>query len=427
MKKILLISNGHGEDLNGSLIAEAIKKIEPSLTVDAFPVVGQGKSYINKGFKVVAPTLTMPSGGMFYLNILNFIKDLWAGLLGLTFRQIITLFKIKNQYDIFVGIGDILPLLFCFLLRKQFYIFLVAYTSYYSDKGKLGLPLFSRFLSNSSLCLGVFTKDNFTAKDFKKQGIKRVSCHGYPIMDALKYDSDRLSFDYLGNPFDDSYNAFMVALLPGSRVPEAVNNLELQIQVCERLIYLSSESWRFCGALVNDILHNDVAVIAKNLGWSFYFPNELRKGEKIDYISLREKPEKLILTKKIKDKNIVIELFYNTFAEILVKSDVILGMAGTAVEQGVGLGKPVVQIVGAGPQFTYRFAEAQMRYLGPNVRTVTEFQDLDLMFSQGAREIMEIVEDEQYLADCRENGLERIGSAGASRAIAHTIINYNKC
>ncbi|MGY6529541.1 MAG: lipid-A-disaccharide synthase-related protein [Cyanobacterium sp.] len=423
MKKVLVISNGHGEDLNGSLIAEALRDIDPSLQVDAFPIVGQGKSYLSKGFTVVVPTLTMPSGGMFYLNTFNFIKDLWAGLIGLTLRQILTLFKVRNQYDIFVGVGDILPLLLCFLIRRKFYIFLVAYTSYYSDKGKLGLPLFSRFLLNSSLCLGVLTKDNYTAKDLQRQGIKKVSCHGYPIMDALKHNSDRLSCDYGGNPITNDSNALMVALLPGSRVPEALRNLELQIQVCERLVALSSQSWRFCGALVNDIIHNDIAVIAKNLGWNFYFANEFKNVEKNDYISLRNKPEKFILIKQIKGKDVVIELFYHTFAEILVKSDVILGMAGTAVEQGVGLGKPVVQIIGQGPQFTYRFAEAQMRYLGINVRTVNEFQDLDLMFSQGAREIMEMVEDSQYLMDCRENGLERIGSAGASRAIAHSIIS----
>lgn len=416
MKKVLFISNGHGEDLNGSLIAEALNKIDAELTIDAFPIVGQGKSYLRRGFRVVAPTLTMPSGGMFYLNPWNFVKDLGAGLLGLTFKQILTLFKLRKKYDIFVAIGDIVPLLFCFFLRKKFVIFLVAYSSYY--EGKLGLPLFSRFLLNSSLCVGVFTKDNFTAKDLQKQGIKKVTCYGYPIMDALKFDSDRLNYDYLGNAINNDSDVLMVALLPGSRLPEAINNLELQIQVCERLIHLSSKSWRFCGALVTDIIYGDVASVAKNLGWNFYFPNEFKKGEKKDYISLKEKPDKLVLIKKIKDKNIVIELFYNTFAEILIKSDVILGMAGTAVEQGVGLGKPVVQIIGAGPQFTYRFAEAQMRYLGPNIRTVTEYHDLDLMFSQGAREIMEIVEDEQYLRDCRDNGLERIGTAGASRAIA---------
>lgn len=45
-----------------------------------------------------------------------------------------------------------------------------------------------------------------------------------------------------------------------------------------------------------------------------------------------------------------------------------LAMAGTATEQLVGLGKPVVTIPGQGPQFNFRFAEAQQRLLGKSVR-----------------------------------------------------------
>jgi uncharacterized protein (TIGR03492 family) len=52
---------------------------------------------------------------------------------------------------------------------------------------------------------------------------------------------------------------------------------------------------------------------------------------------------------------------------VLQSSDLLLAMAGTAAEQAVGLGKPVLQLAGAGPQFTEGFAEAQRRLLGPAV------------------------------------------------------------
>ena len=42
-------------------------------------------------------------------------------------------------------------------------------------------------------------------------------------------------------------------------------------------------------------------------------------------------------------------------------------MAGTAAEQAIGMSKPVVQLVGNGPQFTASFAEAQRRLLGSNI------------------------------------------------------------
>ena len=43
MPKILLLSNGHGEDLSGSLLAKQLV-INGNL-VDALPIVGKGKNY----------------------------------------------------------------------------------------------------------------------------------------------------------------------------------------------------------------------------------------------------------------------------------------------------------------------------------------------------------------------------------------------
>ena len=37
---------------------------------------------------------------------------------------------------------------------------------------------------------------------------------------------------------------------------------------------------------------------------------------------------------------------------------------GTVADKFIGLGKPVIQIEGKGPQFTRSFAEAQRRLLG---------------------------------------------------------------
>ena len=79
-QKILFISNGHGEDLNGSLIAQALRSLPSNFLVDSFPIVGEGKSYKNKQFTIVSPVQKMPSGGIFYLSINNLIQDLFSGL-----------------------------------------------------------------------------------------------------------------------------------------------------------------------------------------------------------------------------------------------------------------------------------------------------------------------------------------------------------
>ena len=68
-------------------------------------------------------------------------------------------------------------------------------------------------------------------------------------------------------------------------------------------------------------------------------------------------------------QNLAIEVlcYADAFADILQQSSLVIGMTGTAVEQAVGLGKPVITVPGNGPAFTYRFAEAQHRLLGNSV------------------------------------------------------------
>jgi len=395
ISRILLISNGHGEDLNGSLMGEALSLVDPNLTICAFPIVGEGKSYIKKGIEIVAPLKSMPSGGIFYLNIINLIKDLFSGLIGLTIQQIMTINKIKNNYDLVIAVGDIVPLFFAYLTGKKYVSFLVANSSYY--EGKLKLPFLTKLLlrsrsavSRSNLCQLIFAKDKYTATDLQNQGLTKTICVGYPIMDDLKPT---------GKNLDLSPEKPMIALLPGSRLPEALRNFNLQLQVCETLIKISSENWQFRGALVPSITEEDL----KNIdGWQY------NSG---------------ILAKEIDGKPITVKVYNDAFADILLQCNLVLGMAGTAVEQAVGLGKPVIQIPGKGPQFTYRFAEAQMRLLGSSTITIEDYKDNQVICEKTAYKIIEVLNDREFLEECVINGKERIGSMGASLAMAKAIIN----
>jgi uncharacterized protein (TIGR03492 family) len=109
---------------------------------------------------------------------------------------------------------------------------------------------------------------------------------------------------------------------------------------------------------------------------------------------------------------------YDAFGDILHQCDLVVGMAGTAIEQAVGLGKPVIQIPSAGPQFTYAFAEAQMRLLGLSVQTIGTKPATPETISQAAQAIHRTLGDREYLERCRVNGLERLGVAGGSAKIA---------
>ena len=92
----------------------------------------------------------------------------------------------------------------------------------------------------------------------------------------------------------------------------------------------------------------------------------------------------------IKDNNLLkfqykfleVNIYWNNFDKILLKSRCCISMAGTAAEQAIGLGKPVIQIEGKGPQFTKTFAEAQRRLLGKYVFCASNFNDKNDQINQ---------------------------------------------
>ena len=118
------------------------------------------------------------------------------------------------------------------------------------------------------------------------------------------------------------------------------------------------------------------------------------------------------------------ECYYGAFADIITNCDLVLGMAGTAVEQAVGLGKPVIQLPGKGPQFTYAFAEAQMRLLGISVTTIGKRYNDPNLFTKVAQRIQTILKDDNYLKKCVDNGQERVGKPGGAMEIAQAIAKF---
>ena len=388
-KQILFISNGHGEDLNGSLIAQSLRSLQDDWKIDSFPIVGEGKSYRNKNIPIVSPLQAMPSGGIFYLNPLNFLQDLFSGLIGLTIKQIATINQIKKNYDFVVAVGDVVPLIFAYLTGRNYVCFIVSTSSYY--EGTLKPPWLTKLLLRSSRCQTIFTRDQYTAKDLHQQGLTKAVFAGYPIMDTLKPTGQNLSL---------LSDIPMIALVPGSRLPEALRNLKLQLQVAEKLVNTSPQKWQFRAALVPIITDDDLASIARELRWKY--------------------SDKTLST-RIAEQTLEIRVYSHAFADILRASNLVLGMAGTAVEQAVGLGKPVVQIPGKGPQFTYRFAEAQMRLLGLNVVTIDDNSDQTVICQEAATKIMRLLNDEPFLDQCLDNGKERVGEKGGSLGIAQQI------
>ncbi|TRU32722.1 MAG: hypothetical protein EWV50_21610 [Microcystis aeruginosa Ma_MB_F_20061100_S20] len=384
LKQVLFLSNGHGEDLNASLIVGELQKIQPQLSIAALPLVGEGKAYQKLPVPIIAPTATMPSGGIIYTNPFNWIKDIGAGLIGLTIKQIQAAFKVSKNCDLLIAVGDIVPIAISRLTGRPFVAFIVSTSSYY--EGTIKLPLLTELCLRSDKCLRVFTRDKYTATDLQNRGIKKAIFAGYPIMDVLTPTGKDLELDS---------QIPMIALLAGSRLPEALSNLALQLQVCEEIVKIKPMQFR--AAIIPSIRETDLENLAKQEGWHYLGAGKLEKNGALLYC------------------------YRDAFADILHHCDACLAMAGTAVEQAVGLGKPVLQIPGFGPQFTYPFAEAQMRLLGESVITIGKKPTEVNFFKNAAVKIIDILADSQYLHRCLENGKIRVGESGGSKNIAEEI------
>ncbi len=385
MTTILFLSNGHGEDLNASLIAHACQNL--GAQVLALPMVGEGQAYRRLGIPIIAPTRSLPSGGIFYMNPWLLVRDVGGGLLALTWRQWQALRRVAATCDLLVAVGDGVPLGFARLSGRPYAAFIVSTSSYY--EGELKLPGLTWWGLTAPRCLQVFTRDEFTAQQLQKRGMDKAVFAGYPIMDGLEPTGT----------FLDGDNQPVVALLPGSRLPEAEDNFQLLLGFCEQLFTLRPQV-QVWAALVSGFTDELLMELAMQRGWR-YQAGELRCPAG------------------------VVHCAWDRFVDILHASRVVVGMAGTAIEQAVGLGKPVIQIPGRGPQFTYRFAEAQMRLLGCSVQTVGRGVAGATELRLAAEWAVRAMENPDYRRQCQQNGWERVGRGGGALGIAQAL--YQLC
>jgi uncharacterized protein (TIGR03492 family) len=397
-KGVLFLSNGHGEDAINCQIFSALRESCSNVDVAAMPIVGDGAAYVRSQVPIIGPTSKMPSGGVFYMNPLFLLKDIWAGLIVLTWQQLRAVWKHSRHCDLVVVTGDIVSAAIAHSTGRPYIIFLSAHSSYYEGRVNLGLIL-SKLLS-SRRCLAVFTRDALTATHLNQQGLKKAEFVGSPVMDNL---------NSTGKDLQLMPGVRTIALLPGSRLPEASNNLILLLQLVKEVAAISSVPVQFRAALVPSLMP-ELDNIAKQAGWQYRVQKLVFPGIKSANCD-RESAVEVIC-------------YADAFADILQHSSLVIGMTGTAVEQAVGLGKPVIAVPGNGPSFTYRFAEAQNRLLGNSVRVVgTKSADSDIL-QEAALAIDRTLQDEMYLESCVKNGLERMGQAGGSMKIADCLAKY---
>ena len=393
MKPVLLLSNGHGEDLSGALVAAEL--MQRGIPVEALPLVGHGSPYRQRGVPVLGRTRSCSTGGLGYTSLGGRLSELLEGQMGHVLGRLLLLRRRRRHYGLVVAVGDVLAVLGSWLSGLPSAVYLVAYSSHY--EGRLRLPWPCGWLLNQASIKAIWSRDPLTANDLSQQLNRAVVFLGNPFLDVVSAGTS----ESLPLP------ALQLALVPGSRLPEAARNLALMLRVLALLPeeWARSQPLRLRAALVAELDSSCVAKLAAPLGWRLEASDRLVRGP------------------------LVVELGWGQFGEILASSQLVLGMAGTAAEQAVGLGKPVLQLVGGGPQFTAGFAEAQRRLLGPGVRCAPGSSGSAATLAataQLAQELLEQQGDPKQGPALRQSlaaiGLERIGAPGGSEAVAAAIM-----
>jgi len=397
--QLLVLSNGHGEDIIAVRIIQALQTLSSPPDIFVLPIVGEGHAYQKINVPIIGKVQNMPSGGFVYMDSKELMRDVSGGLIQLTWNQIKSVRRwvrlqtsLGNQKAI-LAVGDIVPLLFAATSGANYAFVGTAKSEYYvrdeagllprksksakweNFSGSIYHP-WERWLMSRSRCQAVFPRDSLTTKILKKWSIPAVDA-GNPMMDGLKTNFSSPGFDR-GNA---EHKEQIRPLIPNS-------------------LFSGAGTMIFLGAIAPGL---DCGILSQSLhiqGWRLCDQSPLQIPDP-DSLTFKQKNAYLILT----------QAAYN---ECLHWGDLAIAMAGTATEQFIGLGKPAIAIPGGGPQYNAAFAEAQSRLLGISLTLVNQP-------SQVLPAMQSLLKNPDLLHDIAKNGLQRMGLAGAAQRIAECL------
>ena len=387
MGRILLLSNGHGEDLSGSLLGSALRALGNEVT--ALPLAGLGRPYSQAKIHLLGSSHEFSTGGIGYTSLRGRLTELIQGQILYLLRRLLRLLRHAHRFDLIVAVGDVIPVIAAWLTRRPVATYLVAYSSHY--EGKLRLPWPCGPMLTDKYFLAIFSRDQLTADDLSEQLARPVQFLGNPFMDPVLNAT---------RPMAKAQHR--IGLLPGSRLPELEDNLQLLLKMSAQLPDSMGISLEL--ALVSSLDEKGLNRCANAVGW------QLREGR----LERQGSP--------------AVQVHRGAFQAVLQHSDLVISMAGTAAEQAVGLAKPVLQLPGQGPQFTASFAEAQRRLLGPTVFCAPGDSGSRDNLSASAQLALQLLKrihhDSDFQHQCQNEALRRLGNSGGGLRMASAISDF---
>ena len=363
MKKILFITNGHGED---AVAARIISHLDlKHVSVDVLPVVGSAEAFKDLKVNVIGPRKVLPGGGFGLRNYSYLLRDIFSGLIGKVIKQVQALRNKRWGYSVVVGVGDIVPIVYSMITGCKFIFVGVNKSEYYRKLAFNYTGLEKKLLRR--YCRLTLARDKKTADSLKNIGIN-AKYVGNPMMDAVQtiraseYQKIRKG------------RKKVIGFLPGTR-EDAYKNIEDFYKI----------AWQ-------------IDQLDKSIKFIMSFPRTLNK-------------HRLAKINKPIDMPMI-----SDFNNVLKSSDLIIGMSGTGNEQAAGVGLPVIAFPGRGAQFNNRFASGQKQLLG----------DALLLLPRNSRviahEAVSLIYNRKRMAKMGKAGRYRMGKPGASEHIAKIIM-----
>ena len=362
--KLLIISNGHGED---SIAAEIVRRLPKTIEIAAYPTLGDGRAY--EGVcPIVGPRRHLPSEGQRRRGSL--LRDALAGF-GIGPAMSFMRSEAKN-YDAILVVGDLLGVIMCWLSGNRARIYLDVYKSGYAND----YSALERWLLRRSAGL-VLTRDPILATQLHKARVN-ARFAGNVMMDTV-----------VTGPYDarsQRRHAKAIAVLPGSRAAMA-GNLALQMAALQRVPGIEGIDVFAVLSRAGDAADLDGIAGAR------FTPGSGRDGD----LGL------------LSDGRVAIHLTTGSLGAVVSASDIVLGQGGTANLQSLGLGKPVVSFLAEDARETRR---RRIAALTGDSRIVTERTPEAL-----AAELARLIVDDADRQRRGAIGRERMGPPGAIAAI----------
>lgn len=327
--RVLLISNGNGEDRIAVQLGQRWRESEAELALSALALVGSGAFYQQAGIPLLPPRFSPPSQGFAYLRPGLLATDFRAGLGAHLRASVACLRQEGSHFDYVLAVGDIVAAIAASLTGRPFAFYGAALSDHYlGPAGLAGASSYDpaqRWLLRRRRAL-VFARDALTARNLVRHGLQ-ARFVGNPMRDCLDPPAGT------GPVFDARP---LILLLPGSHADAGANFTGLLARLGPYL----------------DQPRNFAVLQAPQLAPTALRDRLLAAGWRPVEDGFERKRARLWLGSS------------HWLGTLLPRAKLAIGLAGTANEQCVGAGLPVISFATDGAQYSWAFGEAQQRLLG---------------------------------------------------------------